>query len=89
MKRVVLPVMLSWLLGACGGMRCDKPDQYADSRSVPPVRIPDGLTAPEQSEGLRIPELPADKPPKVISKRGPCLESPPNYFENGIEGIDG
>ena len=70
------------LTTACGAARCEKPERYAGSGELPPVRVPDDLTPPDESRSLRIPPAPPDEPRKV-TRRGPCLESPPDYFEGG------
>lgn len=83
---VLLALSLAALLAGCRGeyaSRCEDPERYAHSGEIPPVRVPDDLDVPSEDEALRIPaggQLPAPQP---RSGRGPCLESPPEYFEGG------
>ena len=70
------------ITAGCGATRCEKPDRYAGSGELPPVQVPDDLTPPDESRSLRIPQM-ADKERRSVSRRGPCLESPPDYFEGG------
>jgi uncharacterized lipoprotein len=61
------------------GLSCEDPSRYAASRTVPPVRVPSGLTVPDESQALDIPSgqpltVPGeDEPP-------PCIERPPDFF---------
>ncbi len=69
------------LLAACGGgdRSCVDPnDPYLSARNNPPLRVPDGLSAPNRSESLSIPE--SDTSRKV--DRGSCLDEPPSYFRS-------
>ena len=70
------------LTTACGATRCEKPERYAGSGELPPVQVPDDLTPPDESRSLRIPPV-SDKERRKVSRKGPCLESPPDYFEGG------
>ena len=70
------------LMSACGATRCEKPDRYAGSNELPPVQVPDDLTPPDESRSLRIPQV-SEEERRAVSRRGPCLESPPDYFEGG------
>jgi len=83
---------ISVLLAACAlascsreeGLRCEDSSLYANSTSVPPTRVPDDLTVPDESDALLIPGAPvvdADEPPPEE-----CLEAPPNYFEDEQPG---
>lgn len=69
------------VLAACGGgdRTCIDPDEpYLAARNNPPLRVPDGLSAPNRSESLTIPE--GDTSPKV--DRSSCLDEPPSYFRS-------
>ena len=68
---------------ACGGISCDRPERYAGAASVAPIEVPDGLSAPDQSRALQIPPKPAERP-QPIRRRGPCLESPPDFFDQPV-----
>jgi hypothetical protein len=69
------------LLAACGGSEraCADPDEpYKTARDNPPLRTPDGMTQPNRSEALSIPE--AKSAPKT--DRRSCLDEPPSYFRS-------
>jgi uncharacterized lipoprotein len=67
------------VLGGCSRdhtLTCEAAQRYARASSAPPVRIPDGLTAPDESDSLRVP------PESVVPSRSddqPCLEAPPAF----------
>jgi len=72
-----------WLAG-CGsnfGLRCEDPQRYAGAAEVAPVRVPEDLSVPDEVGALRIPPLDQTSPRRTTAKEGPCLESPPDYFE--------
>jgi hypothetical protein len=46
------------------------------ARSAQPVQIPDDLTPPNETNALRLPDLPAES----SSPAGECLETPPPFF---------
>jgi uncharacterized lipoprotein len=67
-------------LSGCSGeeeLRCDDTSRYATSVSVPPLRVPDDLTVPDESDSLLIPD-PAAAETGVVTE---CLETPPSYYE--------
>lgn len=87
-RRLLLGVAaICWLGGCSGGigLRCEDPEFYTDSGEVPPVRIPDDLSPPDESESLRIP-APLEGGVEPVDSRGPCLESPPDFYEAGAPG---
>ena len=57
--------------------RCAKPKEYQQSTSLPELKIPEGLDAPERSSTMIIPPAPAADQGGVISD---CLDRPPEYF---------
>lgn len=65
----------------CGGAssNCkDSKEPYTRARSSDPLRVPEGMTRPEVTGGLTIPDSkPSDDP--SIAKAG-CLAEPPSYF---------
>jgi hypothetical protein len=70
------------LLSACGGRQraCVDPNEpYLAAQNNPPLRIPEGLTAPNRSEGLVIPDVP---PNPSRANRTTCLDEPPSYFRS-------
>ena len=78
---VVLAVSLSAGCGRRGEVRCEDPDRYATSDSIPPVRVPEDLSLPDETESLVI-------PPGARSMQsaagGECLEAPPDFFEDNV-----
>jgi hypothetical protein len=71
-------------LGACGRERtldCEPTERYSGAGSAPPVRIPDDLSPPDESESLRLPPPPVDASASAATSG--CLESPPRFFEGG------
>lgn len=81
---VLVLLLAGPLLGGCfgnAGLGCEKPQRYATSGSAPPVRVPDDLNVPNESDALQIPpgqplEVPSD------DKSAPCLERPPSYLDD-------
>ena len=79
---------LSWLfalslplLAACGGSKqdCVDPEEpYLAARNNPPLQVPDGMTQPNRSEALAIPEA----KPAGAAGRTACLDAPPSYFRS-------
>jgi uncharacterized lipoprotein len=68
------------LIAGCSsdeGLRCEDVSQYAGSVSVPPLRVPDDLTVPDESDSLLIPDSPAGE----VGAATECLETPPSYYE--------
>ena len=71
-----------WLLAACGGGEavCTPPDEpYLSARDNDPLRAPSGMTAPNRSEALAIPDV---RTPANPSGRTSCLDEPPSYFRS-------
>jgi uncharacterized lipoprotein len=83
--KAMAPCMLVFVctaavLGACSGedeLRCDDTSRYATSVSIPPLRVPDDLTVPDESDSLLIPD-PAAAETGVATE---CLETPPSYYD--------
>jgi len=67
------------LLGGCASEpKCDYADEpYMASESVPSLRAPEGLSAPDRSASLIVPPTPPDEKPPG---KGACLDRPPSYF---------
>ena len=87
-RRLLIGMLAIWWLGGCSdgvGLRCENPARYTDSGEIPPVRIPDDLSPPNQSQALRIPAS-NDGNLEPVDTRGPCLESPPDFYEVGAPG---
>jgi hypothetical protein len=73
--------LLVLALGACGGAdrTCEDSDEpYLAAANNPPLRVPDGLTAPDRSAALEVPAAPA-----TSNRSGSgCLAEPPSYFRS-------
>lgn len=68
------------VLSACGRERtCVDPDApYRQAQDHPPLQVPDGLTNPNRSEALAIPQAKA----AGSAERSRCLDEPPSYFRS-------
>ncbi|MEO8306905.1 MAG: hypothetical protein ABI616_02565 [Pseudomonadota bacterium] len=67
------------LLSGCawfGSKNCQKPQVYEEAKSVPPLRIPQGLDGIDTRGALKIPELTGPEPPRPAAD-APCLDEPP------------
>jgi hypothetical protein len=71
-------------LFGCGRDRtlaaCEATDRYVTATSAPPVRIPDDLSPPDETDSLRLPPETAAAPIR------PCLETPPGFYAEGAPG---
>jgi len=66
--------------GMFGGRAdCSKPQAYQESVSIDPVKVPDGMTEPDSTGIMVIPERSADS---AAPQEGPCLDAPPKYFRD-------
>lgn len=59
--------------------KCEKPKEYHEQVSIPPLVVPDDLDAPDPAASVQIPDLPGAR--EGGSPAGPCLEDPPDYFD--------
>lgn len=72
--------MAGMLTGCASEPTCDYSNEtYMSAQSVPSVRAPDGLTAPDTSASLTIPAVGPNAKP-VPTGKGRCLDRPPPYF---------
>ncbi|MGH8189541.1 MAG: hypothetical protein ACREUC_23490 [Steroidobacteraceae bacterium] len=70
------------LLAACGGgerVCADADEPYLGARSAQPLRVPDGMTQPNHSEALAIPQEQAKRSQAGSTS---CLDDPPSYFRS-------
>ena len=74
----LMSVLLSTVLGACGGepITCDEPQRYQASVEGAPIVAPDDLDELQANDELIIPEV---SPREPRPKGSPCLERPPAY----------
>jgi hypothetical protein len=79
--RVFAVLAAAATLAACGsGGACISPDEpYLSARNHEPLRIPSGMTPPNRSEALAIPDVPGASR-TASAERGRCLDEPPSYF---------
>jgi len=79
-NRWLLIVALAGLMGACSrdkAVKCSAGTAYLSADSASLLRVPDGLTVPDQSEALNIP---APTPPRERdANSSACLEYSPAY----------
>ncbi len=81
---VALLLVLVPLLGGCHFFRgasakaCHNPEPYQKAKSVPPLKVPTGLDAPDTTNALRLPVLNEPGPPPRTGKQ-PCLDEPPSF----------
>ena len=81
--RLVTAIVLLASLAACSRddqILCDDTARYSTADSIPPERIPDGLSPPDETESLRLPPPPSETARR--SAEDPCLEQPPPFFED-------
>lgn len=81
-------MLASALAAGCSGesgLKCESGERYQNSFSVGPIRVPDDLSVPDESESLRVPPGPYTLIEPPPGDR-PCLESPPSFFEGGEVG---
>ena len=70
-------------LGACAhdkSVACEPTGRYTTATSAGPVRIPDDLNPPDETDSLRLP--PESGP--AVARTKPCLESPPGFYADGV-----
>jgi uncharacterized lipoprotein len=84
--RIALPLAAPFLLCASGchavrainNRQCHDVQPYMSATSVPLLKIPSGLDAPDATNALRLPALNEPEPRRRGSKE-PCLDEPPPY----------
>jgi len=48
----------------------------------PPLKVPDGMSAPDTRNSVKVPQLAAPALPRTTSE--PCLSRPPSYFDKPL-----
>jgi hypothetical protein len=79
--RCIVALALLPLLAACGGSErsCVDPDEpYLSAKDNPPLRTPEGMSQPNRSDALSIPDV----KPSAQTDRRSCLDEPPSYFRS-------
>ena len=87
MRRISVGFAVSMLLGGClmhpfksALENCHKPQTYQRASSVAPLKVPEGLDAPNVQGALVIPAVEMTAPPP--GPNDPCLDEPPRYKPN-------
>lgn len=76
---ILLPIVAIYGCSGDRAVRCEDDARYRGATSEPPIRIPDDLSIPDESEAIRIP--PTDGNASASREPGQCLESPPDFFQ--------
>lgn len=89
MLRLAFPgaaVLCACLLTGCfggAGLGCGDTSRYANSRSAAPLRVPDDLSLPDESDSLSVPPPPRGEAAKAQDASADddrhCLEMPPDF----------
>lgn len=82
-QKCVLAIVAAVCLSGCGITACEQPDRYAGSGQAGSLVVPDDLTPIDKSNALQVPDVDG-APSEPVAKRGDCLESPPEYFPEGL-----
>ncbi len=83
-RGVGMLLLLLPLMGGCHMFRnasakaCHGAQPYQRAQSVPPLKVPTGLDAPDTSNALRLPTL-NEPPPPPRKGTQPCLDEPPPF----------
>jgi uncharacterized lipoprotein len=87
---IALPLFVTvWLLAGCASEpTCNySKEAYMAAQSVPPLRAPEGLTAPDRSSALNIPPL-SEGAKAMPTGESRCLDRPPSYFATAPDKKD-
>ena len=97
-RRIVTGIVLAIWLSGCArnsGLRCEDQGRYSAAGEVAPLRIPDDLDPPDQTEALRIPGTPDTAVAQEAGNAADvddsadaasCTELPPEFFDAGLPG---
>jgi hypothetical protein len=80
-------LLVTLLLTGCFGGRgisCEDQQRYRGSVSAAPLRIPDDLSPPDDSQALVIPPGPYTALDTAPAASDRCLETPPRFFGEGF-----
>lgn len=75
---LLLPLLAGCFGGNSEAVCPERNEPYLSSRNNPQLRVPDGMTQPNRSEALMIPDV----KPGNRSGRTACLDEPPSYFRS-------
>ena len=78
MRLLALIALLA--LAGCGAFRptfedCDETPAHAGAKELPPLRVPEGVDAPDTRNALKVPAVTV--PEKPLDGR--CIDAPPSY----------
>ena len=77
--RLAAVLLAAAILGGCSRdhmLRCEPSGRYARASSAVPVRVPDDLTPPDETDALQLPSTDAAT---AANAEKPCLETPPTF----------
>jgi len=82
-RGIVLLLLLLPLAGGCffrgaSAKACHGTQAYQKAQTVPPLKIPSGLDAPDTTNALKLPTL-NEPPPAARKGSAPCLDEPPPF----------
>jgi uncharacterized lipoprotein len=83
-RQILALVPLLLALSGCHLMRavrssgCHESKTYLQAQSVPALKVPAGLDAPDTTSALRLPQL-NEPPPPARRGKEPCLDAPPAF----------
>ncbi|MBM5812266.1 MAG: hypothetical protein FJ191_09925 [Gammaproteobacteria bacterium] len=88
MSRILLLTLLTVSLGGCFLLpdrraSCSRPQPYESAEQQPALSVPEGATAPDRRNVMKIPELKSPPPPKDPTR---CLDEPPPFGETRPKG---
>jgi len=82
----ILPLLSScslynWVFHRGGGKDagCTERPFALNHEQMPPLKVPDGMSAPDTRNAIKVPDLAATE--HLRGKGEPCLSRPPNYFQ--------
>ncbi len=78
--RSLILIGLLTLLGGCHALRenCNEPQRYETAKVAPPLKIPEGLAAPNTKNTLVIPDVPGER--KKLTTKDACRDAPPSFY---------
>ncbi len=64
---------------------CSEPPFTTNTGSRPPLQVPEGLSAPDARNAVKIPTL--SEPERVRPRSAACLSSPPSYAVAATDAV--
>ena len=61
---------------------CTEKPFSLSTETRPPLKVPEGLSAPDTRNAIKVPELSGSEPVRAASE--PCLSHPPSYFSKPL-----